>query len=464
MKYRAIFLSLVILCLAMGCADGRSGADIPEEILTPVTVQEAGYSDISSKIIYAGQITANESVNVSSKIGGRVKEVFFDVGDAVNEGDILFTLDEADLLNQIRQLEGQLNVAAQGVESAQNALSSVTGGQYSSQILQLETAVNSGERQVESAKLGLQNAEIALGSARDGLEIATASYNNMRVLYAAGSLSKSDFDKAELSYRNAQSGFEQASVGHSTASLGLEQAELGLKQARENLALTMGDVTSDNMDRARVAVRQAQASREAIVIQLEIARDALKDTSIKAPISGVVSTRNAKSSEFTSTQMAAFSIVDINKVAVGVKVSEVIINLLQSGQEVEIYVNTVSNEPLLGTITTISPAADMTSTYPVKIEIANPELAIKPGMFAEAHFVRAKSESAIVVPRNTVLEDTQSRYVFLAINGVARKTPVMTGIDNGREIEIVSGVKPGEAVIIRGQDFVNDGEQIAVVG
>jgi len=465
MKYRAILAGLTVaLFFTTGCIGGRGGSQaLDEEIITPVAVQQIEYSDISSMIVYAGQITANETVNVSSKISGRVKDVFFDIGDVVNEGDVLFTLDEVDLLNQIRQLEGQLNVAAQGVRNAENTLSSVTGGQFSSQILQMETAVSSSERQVESARLGLQNSEIALNSARDALDNATTSYNNMRVLYEAGSISKNEFDHAELSYRQTQAGFEQASVGYNSAALGLEQAELGLQQASESLALTVGEVTSDNLERARVGVGQAQASREAVGIQLDIARDALNDTAIKAPIGGVISTRSVRASEFTSTQMPAFSIVDIDTVAVSVRVSELIINLLQPGQEVELYVNTISSEPITGIITTISPAADMTSTYPVKIEIPNPGQLMKPGMFAEAHFVRAASSSTVVLPHNAVLEDTQGRFVYLAVDGIAIKTPVETGIDNGKEIEILSGVAQGAAVIIRGQDFVNDGEKITVV-
>ncbi|MCL2698970.1 MAG: efflux RND transporter periplasmic adaptor subunit [Defluviitaleaceae bacterium] len=448
-KYKSLLASIAVMALAAGCGIRGGAAAEGEEILTPVAVQQVGYSDISSMIVYAGQITANQTINVSSKIAGRVKDVFFDVGDVVKEGDVLFTLDEIDLRNQIRQLEGQLNIASQGVANAQNALTSVTGGQFHSQVLQMET-------QVESARLGLQNAEIAVNVAREALDNATTTYNNIRVLFEAGSASRNDYDRAELGLVQARAGLEQATIGRNSATLGLQQAT-------ENLELIRGEVTDDNLQRARLGVSQAEASRDAVRIQLEIARETLEDTAIKAPINGVISARNARATEFTSTQMPAFSIVDIDTVAVSVRVSEIIINLLRPGQQVELFVTAVSSEPLTGVITTVSPAADMTSTFPVKIEIPNPGQLMRPGMFAEAHFVRAASSNTVVLPRNAVMQDTQGRFVFTMAGDTVVKTTVETGIDNGREIEVISGLSSGDIVIVRGHDFVTGGDRVIIV-
>ncbi len=463
MKLKAITLLLVSTLIFGGCQAKEEVSTAAPETIIPVSVQAIQKGEISSQITYAGRINPSETVSVSSKMAGKVKAVLFDVGDRVNANDTLFTLDEVDVRNQIKQIESQINIAEQGVKSAENSLSTVTGGQYSSQLLQIESQIKNYDKQLETAEINLKNSEIALNNANDALANVEKQYNNSKTLYEAGSLAKNDFEKSELGYKQAKAGVEQATLGNSQAKVSYDQVVLGLAQAKESYALTTGQVTDENKQRAELGVNQAQASKSSAQVQLDIARRTLEDTTVKAPISGVITSRNAKVSEFTSTQVPAFTIIDMDTVNVEVKISELIINHVEINQEVNVFINTISHDPIKGKIISISPAADQTSTYPIKISIDNKNGIIKPGMFAEVKFDREKSTNTIVLPRNAVFEDQTNSFVYLNENGLAKKVIVKTGIDNGEEIEVTSGLTQGNEVVVKGQNYLNDGDKINVV-
>ncbi|MCL2874593.1 MAG: efflux RND transporter periplasmic adaptor subunit [Defluviitaleaceae bacterium] len=450
MKSKLNMLALVmVLMLAVlsitGCNESLAEE---QEVFVPVEIFEVVPDSIRTEIMYSGRISAYESVLVISRLAGQVVETYFNVGDVVRRDDILFRLDEQDIENQVRALESQLGMAGQGVRAAESALRQVTGGQFQSTILQLEGAVMAAEVQLENVTIGLQ-------SARDAYANMSTSFESARVLYEAGAMSRNDFERAEIGYNQAANAVLQAT-------LGLSQAESGLEMARDAHRIAVNQISQENTERARIGVSQAAFSQEAAQVALEIALDALDDTAVRSPISGIVSARNARVGEFISPQVPAFNIVNMDTVTVDVRVSEVIINRIAQGDDVNVHIQSISDEPITGTIKTVSPAADHTNLFPVQIEIDNRDGIIRPGMFAEVRFTRESAEDAIVLPRSAVMRDDTSFFVFVNENGFARRARVETGIDNGAFIQVISGVDLNSQVIVAGQDFLSDGTEILV--
>lgn len=441
----AVMPILVMLFMA-GCAT-EAAEDI--EVSTPVEIFEPVLESIRTEITYSGRVAAYESVSVISRLAGQVSETYFNVGDTVSRDDVLFRLDEQDIANQVRALESQLGMAGQGVLAAESALRQVTGGQFQSTILQLEGAVAAAEAQLEGATLGLQNA-------RDAYANMSTAFESAKILHEAGAMSRNDFERAEIGYNQTASAVSQAT-------LGLSQAELGLSMAHDALRIASDQISRENTERARIGVSQAAFSQEAAQVALEIALDALDDTAVRSPISGVVSSRNARIGEFISPQIPAFQIVNMDVVTVDVRVSEVIINRVAQGDLVYVHIGALDGELIIGHVKTISPAADHTNLFPVQIEIANRDGIIRPGMFAEVRFTREAADDVIVLPRSAVMGDENSQFVFINDNGYASRTIVETGIDSGYAIEILSGINTNSQVITAGQDFLSDGARIEVV-
>ncbi|MBR1442097.1 MAG: efflux RND transporter periplasmic adaptor subunit [Firmicutes bacterium] len=487
-RWKAI---LLISVMTMVSVTGCSKAEENEVAATPVETTIMKADSIRKDLTYAGKVQPKETVNVTSKLSGQVDKVYHDMGDVVQEGDILFTLDEKDLRDRIKQLEAQLNVSNASVTSAQTGLANVNGGQSETSRLQMKTgvenaktAVDNARIAVDNAKIALDNAEVALDNSRVTLENSKASlddvekkYNDTKVLYEAGVATKNDFDSVELAYTQAQNGYTQAQNGYTqaqntyestkngyaTAQNAYETALTAQNQAKESLAIYDEKIMNENTENAQNGVNSAVAGRQSVEVQLQIARETLADATVKAPISGTITSKNISASNMISAASVPFTIVDMSSVTVDVNVSEKLINYITVGQEVDVTISTIGSEAIKGRIKNISPATDNTSTYPVKIEIENNEGRIKPGMFAEIRFKLEESNNAIIVPRNTVINKDGEYYVYVIENGLARKTDVTVGIDNGVDIEITSGLKEGDEVVTTGQTYVTDGEGVRII-
>ena len=489
----SFLISSIIVSGITGCGgDGEMNAPTAEVNKTAAEVQLAKSDTIKSELVYAGQVKPNETVNVTSKISGQVAKVNYDVGDKVNAGDIMFTLDPKDIQDQIKQLQAQLNVSNASVKSAQTNLAHVDGAQSDSQLLALSTAVTNAEKSrenaqtdYENAKITIENSKIAIETAKENVENAKASldnvterYNSMKLLYNAGTITKTDFDAIELSYTQAQKAYATAqnSLANSqnaltTAQNALTQrenakatAETAYNQAKKNYDIYVGKTKGENRETAQASVNSAVASSQSVQTQISILQSTLNDTAVKAPISGIITAKNISETNMVSAQSAPFVIVDMSKVTVDVNVSERLINVIKQGDTVDVTIPTIGDVKIQGRIKSITPSADNTKTYPVKIEIDNSAGNIKPGMFAEIHFVESQKDNTLVVPRNTVLENENEKYVYVVEDGKAVKKTVETGIDNGDKIEITKGVSFGESIVVKGQSYLTDGEEVNIVG
>lgn len=473
----SLAVAAVFSMVFTGCGESDEALVEVEESLVAVETEAAYNSTIKRELVYGGQVQPNETVDVTSKLSGQVETINFDVGDHVNKGDVLFTLDKKDIQDQIKQLEAQLNVSNASLKSAQVSFQQVDGGQSESQIVSMQSsienakdAMDNAQIQLDNAKIQMENAALSVETSKANLDDVEKTFNNMKVLYNAGTVSKTEFDSAQLGYTQSKSAYDQAVNAYSSAQNAYEQAKVSVNQtqtaynqAQESYNIYVNKITQENKNSAQTGVETAAASKQSVETQLQILRTTLNDTAVIAPISGVISSKNISETNMVSAQSAPFTIVDNSVVTVEVNVSEKIINALSVGQEVDVYIKTISEDVVKGRIKTISPSVDSTKTYPVKIEITNNDGSIKPGMFAEIHFVESQKENTIVVPRNTVIENETEKYVFVVQDGKAERRVVEVGIDNGESIEIVSGVDIGEEIIIKGQSLVQDGKNVNVV-
>lgn len=477
-----------MLVLAMALSTGVTGCSKSEDATASQTavdnsraveVLEVQPSVIEKKLTYAGKIEANKAVKVTPEVSGKVQTILVDVGDHVQAGQTLFKIDQSDLKDQIAALESQLKINAASVSTAKEALRQASdGGQAATARLQLSSAVDnakngldSAKKGVESAKKNIDNAEISMQNAQSSLNNIEKKYNDYKQMYDAGVISKSDYDAIELSYTQAKNAYEQAKnnyeqtqIGLTTAENQLEQAQTGYNQAKDSLDIYDNKTKSDNAASAQNGVNSAVASQNSAQVSLQQLKDKLKDTDVKAPCSGVITSRDIEVTNMVSAGGAPMTITDTSTVKVNVNVSETLINKIAVGDSVKVKVVTVSDEELTGKIKTITGVADATGTYPVEVEVNNEDGALKAGMFASVEFVENRSSDTVVVDRNVVLSNETQKYVYIVQGDKkAKKVVVETGIDNGKSIEIVSGLKAGDKVVISGQDYLIDGDDVKIV-
>ena len=449
-KAHGLFLISLTLLTLSACTEGATTTEAALERVIAVNTAYVGTGSIRSELSFAGQVRAAEHIAVMSRVPGMVDEVFVNTGDFVNAGDVLFTMDAVDLRNNINSLEAQLGTAEAAVNAARTGVTQAGGSAMQQQILQATGGLAQAETSLEQAALALSQAQNAYNNARQ-------SYTDTTALFAGGVATRMQMDQAETGLTNARIGLEQATNSHNLASLALSQAETSHQ-------LVAGDMPAENLRRAQDGLAQAIAQRDSLLVNLDAARERIDDAAVRSPISGTIGSRNIEPRTMLAQGMAPFTVVSTDTVTVSVEVTEVIINSIQAGQAVSVNITAASALPFTGEVITVSPAADlMTSTFTVEVSVDNRAGTIRPGMFAEVFFVRHFSDNAVIVPRSAVIVEDGDTVVYIAHGASALRRPVVTGIDNGIEIEIISGLAVGEPLIVVGQTFVTDGVPILIV-
>ncbi|PIS30180.1 hypothetical protein COT42_03590 [Candidatus Saganbacteria bacterium CG08_land_8_20_14_0_20_45_16] len=185
-----------------------------------------------------------------------------------------------------------------------------------------------------------------------------------------------------------------------------------------------------------------------------------------APVSGVVGMQLIKLGEQVTSQMGVvppvFTIYKIDNVKVLADVSEKYYSALYRGMRAEIRLDAYPDRVFIGKVINIRPVVDpLSRTTQVEILVANPGYQVKPGMFCKVDLILKKKTTALLIPADAVLGDTE-KYVFVVEAGKAVKKPVKTGIQENNTIEIIAGLSSSDQVIVVGQRVVEEGSKVKV--
>lgn len=191
----------------------------------------------------------------------------------------------------------------------------------------------------------------------------------------------------------------------------------------------------------------------------------LSDTKLYSPIDGVLLKKLAEVGEITGTGTPLFVVSDIRKIKVNAFIPENELHYLRIGQSAKVNITSLG-KTFEGKITEVGSAADASSrSFPVKIEVGNPGLLIRPGMIAEVTVPADDRTTVLAVPAEAVMHDFNDQsfvYVADTVRNKAFKRVVSPGDIIEDKIEITSGLNENELVITGGQQKVTDGLDIII--
>ena len=194
-------------------------------------------------------------------------------------------------------------------------------------------------------------------------------------------------------------------------------------------------------------------------------RQLMQNTQLVAPISGVVTARNYDSGDMYSSVNPILTIEQTNPVKVMVNISEVYYKQVNKGMPVDIQLDAYEDETFYGKVTIVYPTIDQsTHTFPVEVTISNPGQKVRPGMFARAT-VNFGDKNHVLVPDEALVKQIGAgdRYVYVYKDGKVSYNKVELGKHIGTKYEILSGVNPGDEVVIAGQSRLANGKEVEVV-
>lgn len=157
-------------------------------------------------------------------------------------------------------------------------------------------------------------------------------------------------------------------------------------------------------------------------------------------------------------------IVNMDKVKVVINIVEKDLPRVNKGQVAKITVDAYPDKIFQGTVTAFRPVVDiMSRTAKAEITIPNPGHLLRPGMFARVNLIVAEKQNVLTVPIDALLESSEEKFVFVEKDGKVEKRTVKTGIREGKRVEINDGLKPGERLVVVGQEMLTDGMAVRVI-
>ena len=206
-----------------------------------------------------------------------------------------------------------------------------------------------------------------------------------------------------------------------------------------------------DLERAEAAARSANAALS--LLQVQIAR-----SMVRAPFSGVVGQRFVSVGDYVTTQSPLLTLQTVDPQRAVIEVPERHAASLRQGQTVEFTVAAEPQRKFAARVDFIDPVVDNANrTITVKGLAANRDRLLKPGMFIEARLATAVRSNAVVIPEDAVQPLRTSNIAWVVDNGKASRRVVQLGVRSAGFVEVLSGVKAGEMVVVGGLERMGEG-------
>ena len=230
-------IGLIIALALSGCTSGPVEEE-KGDVYTPVEIATVELGSLESTVTLSGRLSANEQVSIIPKASGIVESVNVSLGDMVEVGDILFTIEQSDYSRNVEQAQNSIQLAQKSVDQAAN---------------------------------GLNSAKINFELNKEKIENAMINLERTRILYEEGAVSKSQLEQAELSASQLsldalQGQVKQADIAYQQSLSQLEQARVGYDQAQSGLDNTVvkspikGTVSTLNVVQGQIAAASQVAA------------------------------------------------------------------------------------------------------------------------------------------------------------------------------------------------------------
>ena len=249
----------------------------------------------------------------------------------------------------------------------------------------------------------------------------------------------------------------------------LQKAQLRLSDLQADYEqyqklLAGGAIPQHDLDKAKMAMEMAQIDLNSAQIGVDNAQLSIKGTVVTAPIVGVVANRSVTLGQRVSPGVPLMTLEDVSSVYAIVNIKQIDLPQVKEGMAVQVMPSDDDKQVLAGTVSLISPVANQAArVFEARVKIVNNSGVLKPGMFVKTRIELGRPEDVLAIPVYALSGKEGAYYVYVAEGNQARKRLVEIGATMGERIEIKSGLKPGEKVIVTNVNKLKDQDQIAIV-
>ena len=257
-----------------------------------------------------------------------------------------------------------------------------------------------------------------------------------------------------------------------------ELYEAEQRAKRQQQLAQQGIGAQADSDQAQARLRAAQAGYDATLYQarnlaqeverfraqLDLQRKKLRDTIVRAPFAGAVKERSVNAGQYVRTNSPLMTLVKINPIRLKLEIPERMAPWVRVGQIVEVEVEAFEGKKFTGKVWRISPTVDQAKrTFVTEALIDNSNNALKPGSYARARVPTDKVEHVTVVPTRALAYVFGANKVYVVKDNIVETRDVKLGDRFENTVEILEGVRAGDAVAVSGLSRLDTGAKVKIV-
>jgi len=399
------YLAVIAAAFLVACS---KPAEEKEKAPVPVQVTSVTQATIRRIVQGEGALYPLDQASLMPKIAAPVQRFYVHRGDHVKRGQLLAVLENRDLIYAAAESKGAIDQAQSNLRTTE----------------------------VSTIPDSVVKAQTDLAAARDTRDSAKRVLESRQQLLKQGALAGRLVDEAQVAYSQAE----------------------GQHRAAEEHLKALESIRQDQIKGATAQVTAAQAHFNSQEAQVGYSR-------IVSPIAGIVADRPLNVGEIANPGSPVITVVDISSLVAHVNISQSEVSAVRVGQTA-ILTQPGSKDEVEGKVTVVSPMADPnTTTVQVFIAIANPDQRLKPGMPVHAAIATEVYKAASVVPASAILpgEEGGTAVLTISADSIAHRRAVTLGVREGNQVQILTGVNPGEEVVIVGGMGLDDNTKVKVV-
>ena len=262
---------------------------------------------------------------------------------------------------------------------------------------------------------------------------------------------------------------DQVKKGQVLARIEDDQYRIETERAKATMDRLYNDYQRNKelFDKELISVEVYENSRfeyESQKSAYELAQLNLEYSSIKSPISGVISERFIKVGNMIGTDQQVFHVSDFDPIQAIIHIPEHERSKIRKGQRAELSADALPGQTFTGNVERISPIIDpQTGTFKVTVYLTDNRDLLRPGMFGRIKIVYDTRVNTKMIPKSAVMSVDETQSVFVVKDSVAYKKIIRTGYVNGKNIEVIDGLDDGEIVVTTGQGSLTDSTRVNIV-
>ncbi len=488
--------------LLSGCNAFKKDANKePEDKRLKVSTQIPEKLSLEVKGDFIGTVEGEQEINVVSKVSGDVTGTFFEVGDVVNEGDLLYTIDDtsAQISYKIAAAglstaEATLGTAEAGVNTANAAVNSTNASVMESYAKTITTDKQLKMSQ-DSATFTYSNTADSLDTIHDNLEDleqdiididddighykakkkeakrlrdAEGGDSYYDALYKQYSQYVDQLEDAKEQLIKSKDALEKQYNATSRQQC-LNEQNMDITRSQKNdydnytkTTIGLGGVTSiaqaqAGVVQAEAGVKQSKAGITQASANVDAAKLQLDYTKVTAPVSGVIVQKNVTEKNMTSAGTVSYKIIADGTQYVTFYVSENVMSEINVGDVLDVDRN---GNIYSAKVTENSGVADSSnSLFKIKAQLNTSEPIVN-GTKVKITAATKHADNVLTVPIDCVYYEAEQPYVYTLVGGRAKRVDVTTGISDDKNIEIVEGITTDDSVITTWSSDLRDGVEV----